>query len=173
MSGNADLNDTNVNSTAPADIRERYMAEEIDLHNDQFNSKVEDIKMARQKMIYKIVVEKSADDKSSLSKGRKGARAKKSKDNVGMFGSTISGGKGSMDESLLNQSLQDSPSQLNRSISRKKDKDQNKAKHRDFNANPSTLTMLNANGYDKIDDMTQMRLGCGENYFSKQSRSSM
>ena len=105
MSGNADLNDTNVNSTAPADIRERYMAEEIDLHNDQFNSKVEDIKMARQKMIYKIVVEKSADDKSSLSKGRKGARGKKSKDNVGMNGSIISGGKGSMDESLLNQSL--------------------------------------------------------------------
>ena len=59
-----------------------------------------------------------------------------------------------MDESMLNQSMQDSPSNLNRSISRKKDLDQNKAKPRDFNANPVTLTLLNANGYDKMEDMT-------------------
>jgi hypothetical protein len=46
-----------------------------------------------------------------------------------------------------------------KSISRKKDKDENRAKPRDFNINPATLTILNAHKYDKMQDMTELRLG--------------
>jgi hypothetical protein len=104
--GNADLNVTNVDTTTPANIMERYFGEEIDLGNAQFDQKAEDIRMAR-KIMKDKVKDVQADDRSSFSKGRRGTKVRKSTAPPGgIFGtSNMSGGKGSMDESMLNQSL--------------------------------------------------------------------
>lgn len=75
-----------------------------------------------------------------------------------MYGGA-SAGRGSINDSMQEMSDQMSASPLNQSISRKKNKDENKAKPRDFNCDPKTLTILNAHKYDKMDDMTQLRIG--------------
>jgi hypothetical protein len=53
---------------------ERYLTEDINLGNPLFDEKAEDIKMARLKMINRIVIEKSPDEKSNMSKSRRGTR---------------------------------------------------------------------------------------------------
>lgn len=98
-SGNADLSMTAVES-APANVFERYMTEDIDLHNEMFNEKAENIKMARQKMISRIIIEKSPDDKSNMSKSRRGKLGRqKSTAAPSMFGGT-SDGRGSINDSM-------------------------------------------------------------------------
>lgn len=141
---------------APANVFERYMSEDVNLGNSQFDEKAENIKMARHRMISRIIIEKSPDDKSNMSKSRRGTKVRRgtTKDIAPSMYGGASAGRGSINDSMQEMSDQFSASPLNQSISRKKNKDENKAKPRDFNIDPPTLTILNAHKYDKMDDMT-------------------